>query len=597
MWASATLVLALCCASRVLGDDGHLDPSFGTAGRGLTSLEDILEVTAALVQPDDRIVVSLARTSHPRSFTLMRFEPDGTIDSSFGTGGFVRTDFTPGFAAAEAVTQQPDGKLVVGGTFGTFTTLGTIQENADFAIVRYEADGTVDASFGVDGKVVTSFSGTEGIKSVLIQPDGRIVAVGSTLFRYATEHRLVLARYSQDGTLDPTFGIGGIATLSVEDGVSAEAASLAGDRILVAGSARVVGANRWVPMVARVASDGSLDATFGSGGATLTDVGSTVSGTAAKALALHADGRIVTVTERRTGIEGGFAIVRHQPDGALDPTFGDGGVALLEALGFYPDARGITVLPDDRIVVTGSTMLVDDRDDRNEIMLVRVEPNGRLDTTFFPCAAPLVRFPGHDSVAKALVRQSTGKLVIAATATSFQEPFKVGLMRFGATTPPCHASRKASVGYRASSRRLAWFWNGNDAVAKAEFGDPLESSSMTVCLFQDAGGVPELLMHHTKPPGGTCAPFADKPCWHETAKGFRYRSNQSWLAFGGSLQLLLTSGPAGRAKISAKMRTDLPLPLASPVTVRATSSDGGSCFESVFPAAVLNDAARFKARR
>jgi uncharacterized delta-60 repeat protein len=283
------LIAALFSSTVVHGDDGHLDPNFGTNGRVLTSFPPYgARAVAALVQPDDHIVV--VGTADYQDFAVARFQPDGTLDPGFGTGGTVVTDF--GYATVWAVARQPDGKLVVGGASNPYPVNFTLD---DFALVRYEADGTLDPTFGVGGKVLTDLGGSERIHALLVQPDGRILAVGE--IGYGTT--VAIARYTPDGTLDPTFGVGGVATFVVGYAASADAALLLpGGRILVAGFSQSTDSSLTQDfMLARLEPDGSLDATFGSGGAALTDFGDSSGDSSDRAygLALHADGRIVTV--------------------------------------------------------------------------------------------------------------------------------------------------------------------------------------------------------------------------------------------------------------------------------------------------------------
>ena len=131
------------------------------------------------------------------------------------------------------MARQADGKLIVAGSSNT--TLNDFDD--DFALVRYEADGTVDTTFGVDGMVLTDIGNADRLHALLVQPDGRIVAVGST----GQGGSVTLARYETDGTLDATFGVGGVVTATAVGASSsdAEGAALLPDgRILVAGGSR-----------------------------------------------------------------------------------------------------------------------------------------------------------------------------------------------------------------------------------------------------------------------------------------------------------------------------------------------------------------------
>ena len=146
-------------------------------------------------------------------FALARYNSDGTLDATFGVDGKVMTDFTSGVDSANGVAIQADGKIVVVGPAGSYDRN---QGRTKFALARYNSDGTLDATFGGDGKVMTDFtSGGTDATGVAIQADGKIVAVGvaaapADVAADSTRHsRFALARYNSDGTLDASFGVNG----------------------------------------------------------------------------------------------------------------------------------------------------------------------------------------------------------------------------------------------------------------------------------------------------------------------------------------------------------------------------------------------------
>src|SRR4029453_14887797 len=158
---------------------------------------------------------------------------DGTLDRSFGAGGKVSTDFGLlqqgySFALAHSLALQPDGRIVVAGE----ATFGTFNAQADFALARYNSDGTLDSSFGTGGKVTTNVGGGRGVvSSIAVQPDGKIVAGGFARFDFA------LARYTPSGTVDASFGTGGEVTTNIgglPDGVNTIALEPDGKIIAVA---------------------------------------------------------------------------------------------------------------------------------------------------------------------------------------------------------------------------------------------------------------------------------------------------------------------------------------------------------------------------
>lgn len=202
--------------------DGSLDPSFGTAGVAALALSHgekgpigqgfVNRGPFALVlQPDGRLIAAGATegVKGRTVFGLARFLPDGTPDRSFGVAGIAATDFGDG-GVALAATLQPDGKLVAAGTTGIADPPFTRSERRceKFALARYLPDGSLDASFGVGGKVVGDQCGRP--QAIGIQPDGKLVAAGRTETRKGEV--FALARYLPDGRLDPAFGTGGMVT-------------------------------------------------------------------------------------------------------------------------------------------------------------------------------------------------------------------------------------------------------------------------------------------------------------------------------------------------------------------------------------------------
>lgn len=243
----ALLTAGLLFAAGVLAQSGgQLDPTFGTGGRVTTDFFGNNDsVNAIAIQADGKIVVAgSARRggvfTGVDEFALARYNPDGTLDSTFGTGGRVTTDFFGSGDDARAIAIQADGRIVAAGGVAT----GSIR---DFALARYNIDGTLDATFGTGGKVTTDFSDfIDEVRDVVIQADGKILAVGETLARSSsTSFDFALARYNTDGTLDLTFGTKGRVTTDFMGGSElfgnqdqARAVVLQADgRIVVAGSA------------------------------------------------------------------------------------------------------------------------------------------------------------------------------------------------------------------------------------------------------------------------------------------------------------------------------------------------------------------------
>jgi uncharacterized delta-60 repeat protein len=191
---------------------GAMDTTFAGTGYKITSLSEFQDTARdVVIQADGKIVVVGDKSSvGTTSFGVVRYNANGTPDTTFGPSGIRSINFgssTTNRAYNAAV--QSNGKLVVGGYSYTTAT------NTDFALARFNTNGTLDTTFDGDGKVTTHFGGSEEGYDVLIQGDGKIVMVGSG---YVTNSRIALARYNTNGSLDTTFGSGGKVMNAIQSG-------------------------------------------------------------------------------------------------------------------------------------------------------------------------------------------------------------------------------------------------------------------------------------------------------------------------------------------------------------------------------------------
>ncbi|KZM68192.1 delta-60 repeat domain-containing protein [Nocardia terpenica] len=273
----------------------------------------------------------------------------GSLDAGFGSGGKVTTDLGSSADRANTVTIQTDGRIIVAGS-----TQDPAQGD-NFAVVRYITDGQLDPSFGDGGKVSTDFGSESDIaNAVVIQPDGKIVAVG-TSHGTASGDDIALARYAVDGKLDASFGNGGkVRTDLGSKADHANAAAIQSDgRIIVAGSTQdpARGDNF---AVARYTTDGKLDPSFGDGGKVSTDFGG--ESDIANAVVIQPDGKIVVVgTSHGTDTGDDIALARYTTDGKPDISFGNDGKVSTDLGSKADHANAAAIQSDGRIIVAGST--------------------------------------------------------------------------------------------------------------------------------------------------------------------------------------------------------------------------------------------------
>ena len=284
--------------------DGTLDTSFDGDGIVTTAIgagED--RAHGATLQADGKIVVS-GRTHNGSDwdFFLIRYNSDGTLDTSFDTDGIVTTDFGGSNDVARSVAVQANGKIVQVGNDGN-----------DVAVVRYNSDGSLDTSFDTDGKVVTPVGvGFDYANDVVIQPDGKILVAGQSNNGSSTDFAVL--RYNTDGSLDASFDGDGIVAISfgsVNDSAS-DIALQADGKIVVAGFS-----NNGADVdfaVARLNADGSLDTSFNTDGKVTTAIGS--GDDYGNAVTLQTDGKILVAGRSHNGSDDDFAVVRYNTDGS-----------------------------------------------------------------------------------------------------------------------------------------------------------------------------------------------------------------------------------------------------------------------------------------
>jgi uncharacterized delta-60 repeat protein len=365
-----------------------------------------------------------AKAPHGLQDEIELLADSGDLDLSFGgfsdrkpgsLAGQVLTDVGAGDDVASAIAMQSDGKIVIGGYSGPVN-------NRNFALVRYNPDGTLDRTFNADGKVTTDFSRREdSIAALAIQSDGKIIAVGFATT--AAGNDIALARYLPDGRLDRTFGGDGKVTTDLDQNESANAVALQADgKIIVAGQSSAIACpTGFCPnydfVLIRYTASGGLDATFdpdadprNGSGIARTDFGDFEF---CNAVAVQADGKIVAAgyrSNRCDGCTNDFALARYDSSGRLDPTF-DGDGKLLTNFGAEDVAQSLQLLPDGKILAIGFTNSAGSYD----FALARYNPDGRLDQTFDSDGKLISKLEG-DEYGYASVLDPDGRVVVAGDA-------------------------------------------------------------------------------------------------------------------------------------------------------------------------------------
>jgi len=339
-----------------------LDPTFGSGGLVQTPLDQSIQFPheAITTQADGKILA--ASEDGGGYWQLIRLNPNGTRDSTFGTNGVVQTaiPITNGMdPVPHTIVVQSDGKILVGGAYGSYSQTGV----GLGVLVRYNADGSLDTAFGNSGVADLSSIVNDFVTSIAVRPDGRIL-LG------LQESGVVYTRVAQlqaNGLLDTSFGSFGVASLNL--GYSAEQiVLLANGEFLVGGSFQ---SNAGVAEV--LANGKGLDTSFGTAGKATLNFGST--NVSIAALALDSQGRIVYGASTSPG---GYAAGRLTAAGVPDTTFGTNGTTTLNVAGGSDVATSMAIQADDKIVLGGVTIVNGDYDSS----LVRFNADGTPDTTF-----------------------------------------------------------------------------------------------------------------------------------------------------------------------------------------------------------------------
>jgi len=386
------LQAALACAALVaspalvMAQAGRLDPTFGTGGKVFTKNATNFgqAVNAVALQTDGKIVVA---GSLNNNFGLVRYNANGSLDSTFGSGGIV--SINPQDTAVDVlfgIAIQSNGKILAA---------GPVNAGNDFFMIRLNPNGSLDTTFGNSG-VAAEEACIPNSGALAVQPNGEIAVVGGGC----------AVRFEQNGTLDPSFGIGGVAKL-----VSGEGGTVAlqtDGKFLVTGFAGLPGGG----IISRYNSNGSIDPSFGI-------FGSVGCPSPASAVSVQGDGKIVvggTLTDLRTSPGSqDLALFRYDTDGSVDETFGTHGGVITSFFSAPANSAAFAVL----IQTNGDIVAAGQASQGNkpsQFAVARFTSLGQLDPTFGTGGLVTTSFGQIDSVA-ALALQADGKIIAAGNST------------------------------------------------------------------------------------------------------------------------------------------------------------------------------------
>src|SRR5690554_6731733 len=322
--------------------DGTLDTSFGVDGKHVFPIGSMKSfATDVALQADGKIVMSgYTWDNVTGDVFVIRLNTDGSLDNTFGTDGVAlvsnSTDVT------ESIAVQSDGKILIGG-----------YTDDSFTVARFNTDGTLDTDFGNNGWSIVGFGSPSYIKDITLQDDGKIVAAG---FAIGAAYQMAAARLNADGTIDNTFGSNGAVAFNVGDGNDFAFAVAVDDNGKV-----LIGGHKWISniglkydlAVVRLNEDGSFDTSYGDNGVAIARVvdGSNYAGD----ILLQSDGKVVIAGYTVLETVYDLAMARFDVDGNLDDTFGIGGMVNTDYNGGEDYGSAMALQPDDKIILAGNT--------------------------------------------------------------------------------------------------------------------------------------------------------------------------------------------------------------------------------------------------
>lgn len=516
---TTALAIALVLTPVAAAADGDLDFGFGTGGVVVTTVSGAqLTPSSLVVQPDGKyIVAGQLLSAAGGQFAVVRYQPNGSIDTSFGDGGFATTGFGTLGAIASAIALSPDGDVVVGGTSFDFATGPT------WALARFNADGALDSAFGTGGKRLFAFApgSMGGIHDLALDASGKIVATGGGPGFPATG--IGVARFLGDGSLDTSFGDVGRSVVAFDDDLTV-GGDLALDRdgnLLVSGQ---TGGGTTEAFVARLTPDGALDATFAIGGRTILPLDGFFN--SAGTMTVTSDGGVLVIG--RTFSTGPSSVVaRLSPDGSVDTSFGgDGVVAVPVAIA----ARAL-VQADGKVIVVGTAG--DPLFAQTQFAAVRLTPDGATDTSFGNGGAVITAVGPDAHVVDGaiagggvtLAGRITGSGVLARYTIATNVPFASFAPRatLGAGTVDLRASfalGDASNGIEPAVEGIAIGLGPHAALVEGaslregvggwKYEGPLFGASADLQLVETAEGAYELKLVLTDVPFSLAAPLEVK---------------------------------------------------------------------------------------
>lgn len=415
----ALLIFLSYCNVGLKAQAGILDNTFGTRGKVVTSTEnnDIFG-ESVLVQPDGKIIVAgYYKNVNNKDFVVVRYNRDGSLDNTFGNNGKVITDFNGQDDYIIDVALLTDGKIIAGGYIDSSD--GKIIK---LGIARYNPNGTIDSTFSGDGKkTFIEYFGyrPQRIEDILIQPNGNIIAVGRA------QNNLLIIKLDSKGDYDTTFKSKGWAEIPLSHNLDAGTCiALQPDgKIVVAGYLHYTAQS--LNFIARFTPNGNLDTSFNSLGINTVEVGAHAIGSPS-GITIQKDGKILIVGRTVESINVECALIRLNSNGTLDMSFNGKGTLHHYILNFPSYLTDVLVQPDGKILAIGTAKSAFN----SYCAIVRYNNNGSFDSTFNSNGIDTISLGKKYSTGNSIILQPDKKIVIAGGAMDGSNIYNMGVARY-----------------------------------------------------------------------------------------------------------------------------------------------------------------------
>ncbi len=418
-----TLLISFCGLAQI----GSLDQSFDTDGKQNLIIGSYATGESVAIQTDGKIVVGASSIIGTHAdISLIRYKPDGSLDSTFNNIGILNTDINNTEDYCADITIQPDGKILACGYSMDATS------NKSIVLIRCNSNGTFDNTFGNAGKVSTTYApSTNYGQDILVQQDGKIVVIGYVQDTSLTNHMIVL-RYLTNGVLDSSFNNIGIKSIDF-GGLGSYGMSIAQQidgKLIAVGYYNQTAGNTKIAL-ARLNIDGSFDTTFDSDGIQTSSLNACVG----NKVKLQADGKIVVVGFRDTIGFRDFALLRFKTNGGIDSSFNQDGIVSTKVANYQNNGYDLAIQSNGAIVIAGGTRVFQTAP--LKFTLVRYTIHGDIDSSFDNDGIVITDLNSTESYIRSIAIQADKKIVAVGSSNS-----EIALTRYNNSNFPDNIENK-----------------------------------------------------------------------------------------------------------------------------------------------------------